>query len=169
MRTKDATRRVLLAEDFFAGDWEGRGEVSSLFGRSLRAFAVSYQGAWSTTDSAFICEEHVVYDDGNIMDRSWHLSRDRKGALLGLEAAQGGRMKVRSTRRGLRIIYDRPRILPGTNVTRLSVDAWSTADGRLHIRGWTRVLGMIPLFRTAVVLTARTPAGGEDRLRPANW
>ena len=157
----DVTAGSLRAEDIFAGRWAGRGVVSSLFNQPLRSFDVSYEGAWTGKDDVIVCEERAAYDHGGALVRSWHLTREAQGLLVGLEASQGGRMRVEDTSWGWRIRYDRLRLMPGPNVTRLEVRAWVDPDGRLHMQGWTRVLGVVPLFQTRVVLTSLSPVAND--------
>ncbi len=163
------TAGPLKAEDIFLGHWAGRGMVSSLFNQPLRSFDVSYRGASAGVDGVIVCDERVVYDHGGALERSWHLSRDGEGVLVGLEAFQGGRMRVEATSQGCRIRYDRLRLMPGPNVVRLEVRAWRDDLGRVHMRGWTHVLGLVPLFHTRVLLAAAPPPIVNDELRPAMW
>ncbi|WP_174299911.1 DUF3833 family protein [Caulobacter sp. S45] len=140
------------AASFFADRWKGRGEVRGLFGERLRTFTVFYECEGSATDSALLCDERVVYNNRATMVRSWLLSSTGGGAMLGLEASQGGRMRIRDTRQGFQIRYDRLRMSAGANVIHLRVNVWREADGRVRMKGWTRALGIFPVFRTSVVL-----------------
>ena len=158
----------IRAEDFFAGDWRGRGEMIGLTGRTLRSLALTFQSAWSEKDSAFLCDERATYDGGGAMDRHWHVTMDGEGAMLGLEPSQGGRMRIENTAAGFLMRYDRLRLLPGPNVARARVEVWRGAEGRVHMDGWTRAFGLVPLVRTKAVLEPMGPAFVAGELRPAN-
>ena len=148
--------RPMRAMDFFGGVWRGEGAVYSLFNQRLRTFRVEFRAAASDTPDTHVLEEQIVYDNGAQLQRVWSVMRDGQG-YLGLEPAQGGRMRVVETSGGLRIGYDRPRALSGPNVASLHLTVRQEADGRLAMRGWTRMFGVLPLLRTRVLLVAIAP------------
>ena len=143
---------ALTVEAFFKTSWRGRGQVATLLGRTLRAFSLDYRSAWSERDSAFLIEEELAYDGGGGLRRSWHLATDGEGAMLGLEATQGGRVALEDVRDGFCIRYDRLKVLPGPNVTNLRLVFWRAEDGSVQAHGWTKAWGVVPLVKTTASL-----------------
>ena len=143
---------VLTVEEFFTRSWHGCGQVMTPLGRTLRAFSLDYRSVWSERDSAFLIEEELAYDGGGALRRSWHLATDGEGAMLGLEATQGGRVFLEDTREGFCFRYDRLKVLPGPNVTNLRLMLKRAEDGSVQARGWTKAFGVVPLVRTTASL-----------------
>jgi hypothetical protein len=139
--------------DFFGGAWRGHGVVRSLFNQPLRAFRLEFRGVPAPDEGGFVLDEQVVYDHGARLHRRWTITRDGD-AYVGLEASQGGRMRAKPTSGGVRLTYDRPRALPGPNVTSLRLLACWEGEAKVVMRGWTAVFGLVPLLRTSVMLEA---------------
>ena len=157
----------ITVEEFFKTSWRGSGRVTTPFGRTLRAFSLDYRSEWSDRDSAFLIEETLTYDGGGALRRSWHLATDGEGAMLGLEATQGGRVFLEDTRHGFCFRYDRLKFLPGPNVANLRLMLVRSEDGSVRARGWTKALGVVPLVKTTARLqaTATPPSQGDRQPR----
>jgi hypothetical protein len=147
---------VLTAEGFFSRSWAAQGEVRTVLGRTLRRFRVEARSRWSQDEQGYVVDERATYEGGGELQRSWHLTVDRDGSMMGLEASQGGRTVVRNTAAGVRARYDRLRFLPGPNVASLTLDLRLQPDGSVRGSGVTRLLGL-PLIRTELVFTPLAP------------
>ena len=94
----------------------------------------------------------LAYDGGGALRRSWHLTTDGDGAMLGLEATQGGRVLLEDSRDGFCFRYDRLKFLPSPNVTNLKLMLKRVEDGSVQASGWTRAFGVVPLVKTTARL-----------------
>lgn len=147
----------MKAEQFFGGRWRGDGEVASLFGRVLRRFDVSFDGTWSEEHRAFHVDESVHYEDGRAMERRWVIHTDGEGMLVGFDAMQASRMRVRPRGDGFRIVFDRPVVLVRSAAPRAAVlDIRISSPGRLRGEGWSGRFG-VPLARTRLELVDVSP------------
>jgi len=80
--------QVFRPEHFFLGRTRGWGEVRAL-GRKLRRCAVTTDGRLDYTYNALHFDETFVYDDGEVDEWRWAMTRQRDGRYVAAEAVAG--------------------------------------------------------------------------------
>lgn len=131
----------MAPEQFFGACWRGEGAVSTVFGRVLRQFTVELDGRWSDEHRAFHVDEIARYADGGVLERRWAIHTDGEGVMLGVDAMQASRIRVRPRREGFRIAFDRPGLVRGPAPRAIVLDIVARGPDHLSARGWVRVLG----------------------------
>ena len=75
------TKPALVLEDYFAGKTKAWGLFEDRFGKVRRQFQVEIDGTWDGTLLTLV--EDFVYDDGEIDQRIWRITKETDGSYTG--------------------------------------------------------------------------------------
>jgi hypothetical protein len=81
----DQKKPILTVEDYFNGDIKGWGFIQGVIGRVMNCFKIDMKCQWAGGHG--IIDEQFVFDDGEIVHRTWQLTRVDEGHFIGVDRA----------------------------------------------------------------------------------
>ncbi|ASJ73783.1 DUF3833 domain-containing protein [Granulosicoccus antarcticus] len=90
------TDQPFEVEQYFLGSTRAQGIVFDRGGAPMRYFSVQLEGAWDEATQTLTLEEDFQFDDGEISERTWFITRVAEGHYTGKAADVEGQAVGRS-------------------------------------------------------------------------
>lgn len=84
------TDQSFLVEDYFLGETRAHGIVMDRSGAPMRYFKVQIEGSWDEESQTLTLDEDFLFDDGEVSNRVWKITREADGRYSGQAADVDG-------------------------------------------------------------------------------
>jgi hypothetical protein len=115
------TTPVMKFDEFFDGPLKGWGIVQNRSGKVIKSFTIDMVGSWKSDKGSL--QEHFVYSDGKIQDRTWDIRKESENKFVATADGIKGEAPGESKGQAIRWNYVMAIEVDGTSYN-VSFDDW---------------------------------------------